>query len=333
MKRLAVFLLICMTVTICACLTVGADTKAPSTIVIPYAKTPPTIDGIAMDGEYSGNSIGMNDHTAEAWVGEMSREASTVWNFAWNESGLYVFATVKDRTPVYRNESTHWVGADCVEIGLNPGGILNQPHDKGVFFSMGATADGRVMVHRHNYDEGMVTTEVRGCAAGHIQGSNSYTIEVCIPWSLILIEADCTKTDTHLNATGLKPGEGFAMGMVLAAIDAKDNTTIGVAYKFNGTDFVAEKYIPGVLTGEIRAETMGSGWTDDEPVTDPASEAETDGPTVSLTEAESHGTTVQSPTETNTQIPDTGCQSLIHGLVILWILLPLSALLLWRRQT
>ncbi len=332
MKKLIIFLLLCLTVTTCMCLTVSAETEDHFKIEIPYAKTPPVIDGIATGGEYPGEAVVMNDHTAEAWVGEMSREASTIWNFAWDESGLYIFATVKDRTPVYRDGSTHWVGADCVEIGLNPGWILDQPDDKGVFFSMGATADGKVIVYRHNYDEKIVSAEVRGCSVGHTQGSSSYTIEICIPWQVIFIEADCTKTDTHLNATGLEPAEGLVMDMVLAAIDAKDDSTIGVAYKFSGTDFVTGQYIPGVLIGEIRAETMGSGCTDTEPVTYPESEIKTDTPTASVPETEAHSMIVESSNETDAQTADKGCQSLIGGPVILWLLLPLSALILWRRQ-
>ncbi len=314
MKKFILFMLICLTVTTCMCLTVSAETADHFKIEIPYVQTPPTIDGIAMSEEYPGASVVMNDHTAEAWVGEMSREASTVWNFAWDESGLYVFATVRDRTPVYRDESTHWVGADCVEIGLNPGWILDQPDDKGVFFSMGAAADGRVIVYRHNYDEKIVSSEVRGCAVGHTQGSSSYTIEVCIPWSLIFIEADCTKTDTHLNATGLEPAEALVMDMVLAAIDAKDDNNIGVAYKFNGTDFVTGQYIPGVLTGEPHAETVGSGWADTEPATYP--ESETNLPTEALRDTEPESPAMESTAEVQTEVTD-GCQAAISVTAIL----------------
>ncbi len=332
MKRLSVFVLICLTVTACMCLTVSAETADHFEIEIPYVQTPPSIDGIAMGGEYPEASVVMNDHTAEAWVGEMSRESSTIWNFAWDESGLYVFATVRDRTPVYRDESTHWVGADCVEIGLNPGGILDQPDDKGVFFSMGATADGRVIVYRHNYDEKIVSSEVRGCAVGHTQGSSSYTIEVCIPWSLIFIEADCTKTDTHLNATGMVPGECFIMNMVLAAIDAKDDSTIGVAYKFNGTDFVTGQYIPGMLTGERHVETIGSGWADTEPVTYPEAEAQTNAATVSLPETHTQSMTAVSSEETDKLTSDKGCRGLIGGSALLWLLLLFPALILRRKH-
>ncbi len=335
MKKFILFMLICLTVTACACLTVSAETVNHFEIEIPYVQSPPTIDGIAMCGEYPEASVVMNDHTAEAWVGEMSRESSTIWNFAWDESGLYVFATVRDRTPVYRDESTHWVGADCVEIGLNPGGILNQPDDKGVFFSMGATADGRVIVYRHNYDEKIVSSEVRGCAVGHTQGSGSYTMEVCIPWSLIFIEADCTKTDTHLNATGMVPGECFIMNMVLAAIDAKDDSTIGVAYKFNGTDFVTGQYILGMLTGEPHVETIGSGWADTEVPTEPeqASDPENEVP---VTEDATRDTQPKGSEPEHTADAPTasgGCGSLLGAASVLPLMsMTLALCFVGRRQ-
>ena len=269
MRKAIWLLLACLTLAACGCL--GVSASDDGSIVIPYAEKTPVIDGVAMGGEYPGQAVVMNDHTAEAWVGDVSRETSTVWNFAWNEKGIYVFATVKDSTPSYRGENTNWVGIDCVEIGLNPGYILNKPGDKGVFFSMGATADGRVVVYRHNYDEKIVSAEVEGCAKGHVEGSLSYTVEVCIPWSLIFIEADCTKTDTHLDATRLTPGGDMIMDMVLATIDADESGNILAAYKMEGTDFVTGKYLPAYLAGAASvetAETVGSS-APIEPVTQP----------------------------------------------------------------
>lgn len=329
MKKLIIFWLICLTVTVCMVLTVNAEDKM--SIEIPYVETPPVLDGIAMGGEYLGESVVMNDHTAEAWVGEMSREAFTIWNFVWDEAGLYIFATVRDRTPVYRDESTHWVGADCLEIGLNPGHILGKNDDKGVFFSMGATADGRVMVHRHNYDEGMVTAEVRGCAVGHTEGSNSYTIEVCIPWSLIFIEADCTKTDTHLDATKLVPEEDLVMDMVLAAIDAENDSTIGIAYKFIGTDFVTGQYIPAALTGTTPTETVGSTSVDTEPGTYPEAETApgliivpaTDSEEMTLSEPDSETETASADatlTDAGASVKRQGCGGVMETTVLILFL-------------
>lgn len=287
-------------------------------VEIPYAETPPTIDGEAGEGEYS-VSYTMDSTTAEAWVGTLGRSSGVVWRFAWDDRGLYVCATVKDSTPVYRDTETHWVGADCVEFGLNPGYILDKADDKGVFFSMGATEGGRVIMYRHNYDEKLVSDDILGAATGHTQGSDTYTMEVCVPWSLILIEADCTKTDTHLDATKLTIGEDFGMGMVMASIDASDAETIGVAYKFRGTDFVTGKYLQGMLAGvgqeqettpETQAETTPLDTTPD---TQPVTEAQTttdmgidSSAPVDITEAET-----QAPVKTG------GCGAVFSGVGLL----------------
>lgn len=270
-----------------ACLAVGittASAREVSRIEIPHADKKITIDGVASEGEYA-VSYTMDKTTATPWIGTLER-SSVTWRLAWDETGLYVCATVKDSTPVYRHPETHWVGADCVEFGLNPGYILEKDDDKGVFFSMGAMENGRVIVYRHNYDERLVSDEILGMATGHEQGSHSYTIEVCIPWSLIFIKADCTKTSTHLDATRLTAGEDLAMGMVMASIDAADDTNISVAYKFNGTDFVTGQYIPGLLTAP-------------ETETTPATEAQTEVLTEAQTEVRTElQTDMQAPAET-----------------------------------
>ena len=259
MKKIFAFLLLILTLTVLGLLTVGA---VDDSIEIPYAQNAPVIDGVLSEGEYPGEALLMNDSTAEAWVGSMTPETSTVWYFAWNDTGLYVFATVKDKTPVYRGTNGHWVGADCVEIGLNPGYVLKKSNDKGVFFSMGAMADGNVVVYRHNYDEKIVSSEANGRSLGHTEGSFSYTVEVCIPWSLIFIEADCTKTDTHLDATHLIPEHQLTMDLVLATIDAADDNTVGTAYKCNDTDFITGEYLLAHLS---KTES-----TDSEAVTEPS---------------------------------------------------------------
>lgn len=302
-------------------------------ITVPSATDRISIDGIATDGEYQAEYT-MDATNGEAWVGTLGRETSSTWRFAWDDKGFYVCVTAKDNTPVYRGENTHWVGADCVEIGLNPGYVLTQKDDKGVFFSMGATADGRVVIHRHNYDERMVTSEVQGVSTGHIQGSDSYTIEVCIPWSIILIEADCTKTDTHLNATHLIPKADLEMDIVLAHIDASDDQNISVAYKLADTDFVTGRYVTGTLVGDKHEDTQ----------TDTVAETHLDtvtlGETVVLlepsTEVQESATKavsfVDSEEQTNQQVATSGgCASLLSGSCLV-MLAGISLLCIKRRK-
>ena len=314
-------LCLCIGLLLGVCPTWAAE--VPVFIEIPRAQSELVIDGVADEGEYQ-VAYTMDKANAEAWVGTLDRQSRVTWRFAWDEVGFYVCVTAQDSTPVYRDDTTHWVGADCVEFGLNPGYFLNKDDDKGVFFSMGATADGRVIVYRHNYDEKLVTANITGKSTGHTAGSTAYTIEVCIPWSLILIEADCTKTDTHLDATGLVVDEMLAMGMVMAHIDASDDTTIGVAYKFKGTDFVTGQYLAGRLAGakadETEAETEAYEPTPDETTTEVVTEVETLPPltiqTQENTSAETQGDATSAPTQ---ETPDTGCASV----ALAWSWLPL----------
>ena len=162
----------------------------------------PTVDGEVTDGEYSADSTYvMNAETASAWVGQVGESCVTV-RFAWDEVGLYYAATINDTTPSYRGEDGHWVGIDCLELAVNPAhAIPANDKNEGIFFSFGATRRGDVVGWRHNYLDGLVSEEIMGAAQGHKKGSDGYTIEVCIPWELVLMDTDCTiggKTDLHI---------------------------------------------------------------------------------------------------------------------------------------
>ena len=338
MKKCLIFLCLCLAVLAVGCPAAGAADDG--SILIPYAETPPVIDGIASEGEYRGEPVVMDRQSSEAWVGQVSEKISTTWLFAWDDTGFYIFATVRDKTPSYGGTNTHWVGFDCIEIGLNPGYILNRPDDKGVFFSMGAAADGTVVVYRHNYDEKIVTDQVTARATGHVSGSDSYTVEICIPWSLILIEADCTKTDTHLNATGVVPEDELIMDMVLAAIDSDEGGNITAAYRMARTDFITGKYLPANLTGGVSSETVDTlpetvetHGADTEPTTDLIIVS----PSETLPDTEGNGDvtaegempetqTSASPAQTHESAAQSGCGGLM---ALSGALLPLLAVGYW----
>ena len=219
----------------------------------------PTVDGEVTDGEYSADSTYvMNAETASAWVGQVGEPCVTV-RFAWDEVGLYYAATINDTTPSYRGEDGHWVGIDCLELAVNPAHAI-PANDKieGIFFSFGATRRGDVVGWRHNYLDGLVSEEIMGAAQGHKKGSDGYTIEVCIPWELVLMDTDCTiggKTDLHIDTTAFVPENGAVLGVLPCAIDADENEKILAAYKFNGTDFLVRDFINLTLTGKADATT------------------------------------------------------------------------------
>jgi hypothetical protein len=192
----------------------------------------------------------MDKTTATAWVGEVG-SSKVVWHLAWDEGGLYYAGTINDRTPAWRNENTHWVGIDCLELAVNPGMLLSGDRAEGVFFSCGSMKDGSVVVYRHNYADGLVSDQIIGANTGHVKGSKSYTMEIYLPWSLVQIDEDCTvggKKDIHLDSTGWEPKSGATLGLLPCAIDSLDAHGKNIiAYKFNGTDFVVSDFVEAVL--------------------------------------------------------------------------------------
>ena len=221
---------------------------------IEIKKATPVIDGTVSEGEYLSSYV-MNSESATAWVGDVGA-SSVTWYFAWDENGLYYAGTINDTTPVYRTDSEHWVGADALELAINPGFAIEGEGAEGIFFSFGAKADGGVVAYRHNYSDGIVSGIVKAASSGHTVGSDSYTIEVFLPWSIMKLDTDCTvygKENIHIDTTGFKAEAGAVIGLLPCAIDALYDDPAGTdgitaAYKFNGTDLVVTDFIKAALT-------------------------------------------------------------------------------------
>lgn len=228
-------------------LTVTVSAEAEFVMAIPYGT--PTVDGVIEEDEYGASYI-MNRESAEAWVGEVG-DCSVTWYVAWDEGGLYYGGTINDRTPAWRDESTHWVGLDCLELAVNPGMLLRGDEAEGIFFSCGSMKDGSVVVYRHNFADGLVSDQIIGANTGHTEGSESYTMEIYLPWSLMQIDENCTvggKEDIHLNSTKWEPKGGARLGLLPCAIDALDGAGKNIiAFKFNGTDFTVGNFVEAVL--------------------------------------------------------------------------------------
>ena len=127
------------------------------------------------------------------------------------------------------------------------------------------------------------------------------------------------------------------MGMVMASIDAKDDQNIGVAYKFEGTDFVTGKYLQGMLAGagqeqettpETQAETTPLDTTPD---IQPVTEAQTTTPdafdTQPITDIGTDSSAHIDITEAETQAlaKAEGCGSVIGGGLLLFLGVPCVA--------
>lgn len=250
MKKVILFTLSCL---LLACLAApAAGAKADFEMVAVYGT--PTVDGVISEGEYAQECTYVMDATsAFAWVGEVGA-SSVTWHFAWDEGGLYYAGTINDTTPSYRGEDGFWVGIDCLELAINPGHkIPKNKTNEGIFFSFGATKEGKIVAWRHNYLDGLVSGQIQGAATGHQKGSDSYTIEVYIPWELVRMDTDCTiggKTNLHIDTTAFVPENGAMLGVLPCAIDADENDQILAAYKFNGTDFLVKDFVNLTLQGK-----------------------------------------------------------------------------------
>ena len=297
MKNLKILLTLAVTLScLLSCfagLTLSATAEAEFAMEIPYGS--PTVDGVIEEGEYAATYT-MDKTTATAWVGEVG-SSKVVWHLAWDEGGLYYAGTINDSTPTWRDANGHWVGIDCLELAINPGLILKGAKAEGVFFSFGSMKDGSVVGYRHNFADGLVSDTITGVNTGHVEGTDSYTMEVYIPWSLVQIKENCTvggKESIRLDATKWEATVGAQLGLLPCAIDSLDaHGRDIIAYKFNGTDFIAKDFVVATLAdaeGKVPAET--------EAPTEPATEAPTEAPTDAPTD-----TSTEAPTEEPTEVP------------------------------
>ena len=333
-------ILACVVMALALCPAMPAYALVPSPdIVAVYGH--PTVDGEIAAGEYA-TSYTMDASTASAWVGEVGT-SSVTWYFAWDEQGLYYAGTINDTTPSYRDENGHWVGIDCLEISINPGNVLpGDGHAEGLFFSFGATRDGRVIAYRHNYGDGLVTDQITGKASGHKAGTDGYTIKIMIPWSLMRLDADCTAPGgdgVHLDSTGFTPAIGTVFSVLPCAIDADTEGQILAAYKFNDTDFPVRDFLKITLVADPE-ETATAGETDTEPGTaEDTEEPVTDGETATAPadttsqggENTDEGTSTGAGTGEGTGKESGGCAS--AGLAV-WpfLVVPVAVLLRGRRR-
>lgn len=301
--------LACVVMAFAVCPVMPTSALVPSPdIVAVYGH--PTVDGKISAGEYT-TSYTMDASTASAWVGEVGT-SSVTWYFAWDEEGLYYAGTINDTTPSYRDANSHWVGIDCLEISINPGNVLpGDGHAEGLFFSFGATRDGRVIAYRHNYGDGLVTDQIIGKASGHKAGTDGYTIEVMIPWSLMRLDADCTApggNGVHLDSTGFAPECGTVFSVLPCAIDADTEGQILAAYKFNDTDFPVRDFLKITLVADPE-ETATAGETDaGETDTEPGTAEDTEEPVTD-------GETATAPTDTASQGGESSVDSAVDSSV------------------
>ena len=331
-------------------LAVTSSAEAEFAMEIPYGH--PTVDGVIEEGEYAATYV-MDRKSAAAWVGEVGSSKVT-WHLAWDEGGLYYAGTINDKTPTWRDENSHWVGIDCLELAVNPGLILDGDRAEGIFFSCGSMKDGSVVVYRHNFADGLVSDEITGANKGHVEDSTSYTMEIYLPWSLVQIDEDCTvggKQDIHLDSTDWEPKSGATLGLLPCAIDSLDAHGRNIiAYKFNGTDFVVCDFVEAVLIGpegetpdgETSAETAdqpADGTPDADPdQTSPDSSAATDPSEIPTEEATAPAAGTESPSDgtdaptAGTEAPEKkGCGAAVTA-GLLTLLIPACALILRKRE-
>ena len=276
MKKLVLILTALVLLTSCWALSaLPAAAEAEFEMTIPYGK--PTVDGVIEEGEYQATYV-MDKTTATAWVGQVG-ESVVTWHLAWDEGGLYYAGTINDSTPSWRDPNHYWVGIDCLELAINPGCLLRGNSAEGVFFSFGSAEDGSIVAWRHNFADGLVSDEITGANTGHVDGTESYSMEVYIPWSLVQIKERCTvggKENIRLDATDWEAKAGATLGLLPCAIDSFDSHGENIiAYKFNGTDFLAKDFIVATLVKDGEEATEPESPLPDTSVSDTVTEADT----------------------------------------------------------
>ena len=195
----------------------------------------PSIDGKISDGEYKSHYT-MDKNTCDAWQGKIDNAKAEIY-FAWDDKGLYYAGEIFDSSPKYGKQRESWSTSDCIQLGLNPGGLLTTC--SGLIFTFGATEDNKVIAHRANFENKVCSKKVTSAASGHVKGSDSYIIEVMIPWDQI--ETAFSKD--------FKAEAGASIGLLPCVLDYKiGGSSLNAAYRFKTTDFNPRLYVPATLT-------------------------------------------------------------------------------------
>ena len=208
---------------------------------IPYGT--PKIDGIIDSNEYSSHYT-MDKNNCSAWKGSMGNSKTEIY-FTWDEEGLYYAGRIYDNTPSYGSAEESWDKVDCLRLSINPANLIDS--HSGIFFTFGATNDKKVVAYRNSYTESVVTDKITGASSGHIDGSNSYIIEVKIPWELLKIKK--TSGNKVIDTTSFKPENNVTLGLLPCVVDhdSKSGVTIS-AYRHNDTTFNTKYFVPSKLT-------------------------------------------------------------------------------------
>jgi hypothetical protein len=161
-------------------------------------------------------------------------------------------------------------------------------------------------------------------------------MEVYIPWSLVQIKEKCTvggKENIRLDATDWEATVGAELGLLPCAIDSLDaHGKDIIAYKFNGTDFIAKDFVVATLAdaeGKIPVETEAPTEVPTEPVTEVPTEETTAVPTDAPADS-----TVESVADSNSDTAATpdpkGCGATVALTAL--ALLPAAWIALRKRE-
>ena len=152
---------------------------------IPVQKFVPVLDGVISENEYPAASAYLLDKAvvdayAGCWAGEMTADMQVTYYFAWDDTGLYVAADIKDATPVpAQSWDSHGAdggpAADAFQLNLFGKTVAR-------WLTIGAYADGKLSPRTHYGDISDLTDYVTGKA---VYNDSGYVIECMIPWSII----------------------------------------------------------------------------------------------------------------------------------------------------
>ena len=140
---------------------------------IPVMKFAPVLDGVLSENEYPSDSVfvldkAIVDKWEGCWTGEMTADMQVTFRFAWDDTGLYVLADVKDSTPVPATSwDTHGAdggpAADAFQLNLFAKTVAR-------WLTIGAYANGDVSPRTHYGDVSDLTGIVNGKAVYNDKG-------------------------------------------------------------------------------------------------------------------------------------------------------------------
>jgi hypothetical protein len=146
-------------------------------VTIPKTTTAATIDGTREASVYTG-PVSKIEKLASGTAPTSAADLSANWTAAWDASNLYIHVAVTD--DIRKNDSDKWYGDDNVEIFINGDG--QAPEKFGTYDFQYYIRPGESTISEYVHSPASSLIQV---SAPTVSGTNNYTVEVKIPFSVL----------------------------------------------------------------------------------------------------------------------------------------------------